>query len=413
MAALTPECAPELSADLLDALQITTTVNARKTVRARDHIFDHWTRFCASLNVARDLSDVLDPEGEPDKDAKLAYLLVYGVRLRRTGRAGKPIRADTIQDILLAVGKGITDLGEPDPRREIPGSPRYHPLLADFLEAMRKEDDPSTRAYPANITILRNLLNVLDVDHPTEGLANRHTIELIIVGFYWLLRPAEYLDAEADRSQAFKLQDLQFTIDGQPHLATVAPLNDVTIGRITHATLTFTDQKNAVRGEQITHQATNDPILCPCKALARLARHLRRFNAPGTAPLYQFYDRGTVRHVPPAWVTTALRYAAADLFPLTGIDPQLISARSLRPGGATAMLCAGIDADHIKLVGRWRSDAMLRYLRASAATNTKNFSQRMLDAGSYTFAPGVYAQPDALPNETPTAVTNLIDVHLE
>jgi hypothetical protein len=43
---------------------------------------------------------------------------------------------------------------------------------------------------------------------------------------------------------------------------------------------------------------------------------------------------------------------------------ELISARSMRPGGATALLCASVDADSIKLVGRWKSDSMLSHLLA-------------------------------------------------
>jgi hypothetical protein len=50
--------------------------------------------------------------------------------------------------------------------------------------------------------------------------------------------------------------------------ATDTSLNDFdTESRITWATLMFNNQKNAVRGKQIGHAATNDPQLCPCKAL--------------------------------------------------------------------------------------------------------------------------------------------------
>ena len=52
--------------------------------------------------------------------------------------------------------------------------------------------------------------------------------------------------------------------------------------------------------------------------------------------------------------------------PSRGIPAASISCRSLRPGGATALLCAGVDDETIKLIGRWQSDAMLRYLRVDA-----------------------------------------------
>ena len=48
-----------------------------------------------------------------------------------------------------------------------------------------------------------------------------------------------------------------------------------------------------------------------------------------------------------------------------------------------ALLCARVDADLIQLVGRWRSDAMFRYLHVQAAPLTSNFAPRMLQFGDF------------------------------
>ena len=75
------------------------------------------------------------------------------------------------------------------------------------------------------------------------------------------------------------------------------------------------------------------------------------------------------------YVTNALQHAASLHETRTGILSSKITARSLRPGGATALLCANVGTEAIMLLGRWKSDAMFRYLRVQAATTT--FSQRM------------------------------------
>ena len=107
-----------------------------------------------------------------------------------------------------------------------------------------------------------------------------------------------------------------------------------------------------VRGEQISHAATADPLLCPCKALARLCQHLRNHNAPPSTPLCTYYDStGQPRQATPTLITNALHHATIDVQHLTGIDTFLLSARSLRPGGATTLLCASIDPDVIQLLG--------------------------------------------------------------
>ena len=52
-----------------------------------------------------------------------------------------------------------------------------------------------------------------------------------------------------------------------------------------------------------------------------------------------------------------------------------------------ALLCAAVDTDIIRLIGRWRSDEMFRYLHTQAAPLTKNVSRRMVDSGDYVLVP--------------------------
>ena len=87
----------------------------------------------------------------------------------------------------LAVGKGFTDLGFHDPRKQVLGSTANHPVLTAFLKRLSDEDDPASRAHPANILVIQALCDILDVDDPKHGTLNRHIIDLIIVAFYWLL----------------------------------------------------------------------------------------------------------------------------------------------------------------------------------------------------------------------------------
>ena len=132
-------------------------------------------------------------------------------------------------------------------------------------------------------------------------------------------------------------------------------------------------------------------------------------------PLCAYYDsHGRLSYITSTHITNGLRHAMIALQEYTGIEPSLLSVRSLHPGGATALLCAGIHSDVIMLLGRWKSDAMFRYLRIQAHTLTTNLSQQMLDHGSYTFAPGAYtAHNQPLPREAPrafAAVLNHFDI---
>ena len=175
----------------MSALSIADRSTVQKTSNARDNHFQAWTDFCAEHGKEPHLSSV------PDQETKICYLMVYGLRYRTVGRTGEPVKAGSVEDALLAVGTGITHMGFPDPRNLRHGGDKNHPLLSAFYKTMRDEDDPATRAYPVNVTIIRALYDVLDTEHPVHGQANRHAIDLIIIGFFWLLRPCEYLKPRA------------------------------------------------------------------------------------------------------------------------------------------------------------------------------------------------------------------------
>ena len=149
-------------------------------------------------------------------------------------------------------------------------------------------------------------------------------------------------------------------------------------------------------------------MFCPGKALLRIAlRHVRHSpTAYGDRekPICQHFNPAPPwRHwhgIKPSHATTVLRAAASLVEHVTNVPAKLFTVRSLRPGGATALLCAGVDSDTIKLLGRWKSDAMFHYLRVQADAQDKHYPQLMLDNGSFTFSPGACAAA-ALPREAP------------
>jgi hypothetical protein len=147
----------------------------------------------------------------------------------------------------------------------------------------------------------------------------------------------------------------------------------------------------------VGHGRSQHPVACPVLTLIRRVRHLRAHQAPPETPLHTFFQFGRTHHVLAADLTAALRLAAAELFPVLGIPPAEISARSLRAGGAMAMLCARVDTDTIRLIGRWRSDEMLRYLHLQALPHTRSIAASMVSHGAFTFRAGQDIPDAALP----------------
>ena len=138
MAAASPPNAHRFETDLRAALKLASASTTAKHQRAQHTFFEQWEAFCWRHNVSASLRDV------PDAKTKLSYLLVFGYRYRQTGQRNQRVRADQVEAALLAVGQGITHLGQPDPRKEVPGSNQNHPLLTSFYRAMQDEDDPAS-----------------------------------------------------------------------------------------------------------------------------------------------------------------------------------------------------------------------------------------------------------------------------
>ena len=332
---------------------------------------------------------------------RLGYILVFGLRYRRTGQTGHPVRAGSVDKALLASGTGHhpTWVSLTPGKKLLMAPEHYHPVLrvlTSRVSETRKTQHPAVPTH-VNTTIIQHLdCRPRHGPTPVHGQSSTpHVIDLIIVAFFWLLRPAEYVDTDTPeaRTQAFRYCDVTFHFDDRIVAAPDCSLNDLRdVHAITAATLTFNDQKNAVRGKKIGHAATSDPFYCPCKSLARICLRLHLADAPALAPIHRHFNPHPTKrcwyHVKAQHVTNALRHAANHVQQLTGISSDWISARSLRPGGATALLCTRVDSDAIRLLGRWKSDAMLRYLRIQAATITHRYAQNMWDHGAYRFAPG-------------------------
>ena len=56
-------------------------------------------------------------------------------------------------------------------------------------------------------------------------------------------------------------------------------------------------------------------------------------------------------------------------------------------GGGVALLMARVDPYTIHLVGRWRSDTILRYLHTRAKSFNEGLSAKMFEHSAYTLIP--------------------------
>ena len=332
-------------------------------------MWSRWKAFVATLGIDPYLNSV-----PPHQHAYFLQVFAHKVRQRPSPTGRHPIRAQRVQDYPRTVSQEIR-VGS-----RWRSDPRYGDQLTMALEltqlhrAHSKADPPPHKVKPIPIDIVR-----WASQHTPNTPKGRAISNAIIVGYFWLLRPGEYTYCRK-YNHPIRLQDT--TLRTATSFLNGASAPPTVIPTASHVTLNFPDQKNGEKEAPVTHGDTSDSLLSPVQAVLRQVLHLRQHQAPPTTPLYSYYNRGKFHPVTAQDLTTALRSACSAIGAKFGLTPKDISVRALRNGGCVALIRAGVDPLQARLMGRWRSWAMLEYLQQSSIDTTP-FAQQMLDSGSY------------------------------
>ena len=201
-------------------------------------------------------------------------------------------------------------------------------------------------------------------------------MDCIWMAFYFLLRPGEYASASGDALHLFRLADVECKIGGV-RLFDLQHATSTQLHSATMISLTFTTQKNGNKGEKLAHVSNSQPTACHVRAVLRPIAHINAHNAPKNTPLHIYFDaHNRQKAVSSSMITRLLRAATLSIPGHAGVAPSNIAARSL--------LLGGVDPDHIRILGRWRSDAMFRYLHSHALPLIQDNSRIMFHGGHYT-----------------------------
>ena len=339
--------------------------------------WDKWIEFTSDLG--------LDPflQAWPDK---IPFLQVFAQRVH-TGElsaSGNPLRARSVEDYVRMVGQTFLHLGTNNPCLNSAHVIDFR--LQRTIAAWKQSQPAPLRVKPIPLQVIRR---IVQTSHSTSASTSKSSLckaiaDMIILAFFFLLRPGEYTDNDGNTDKhPFLLQDVQLFI-GDTRLDTLAD-TDSRLRQARFVSLTFTHQKNGVQGEVIGLACSGDPVLCPVQAVIRRVLYLRHNGALPTTPLAHVYNSTCL--VIADTITICIRNAVTELGPTLGFLPHEVSARCLRAADTTALLLAQVDTDIIRLIGRWRSDEMLRYLHVQAYPLMRNYSQQMLSAGTYTLIP--------------------------
>ncbi len=144
-------------------------------------------------------------------------------------------------------------------------------------------------------------------------------------------------------------------------------------------------QKNEEKHERVIDGRTDDPVLCPVKSWARLTNQIWKY--PGTmedTSVCTVWNHARREQIKLRQVIMSLRSVCATIGSAhLGFDPSKIGTHSLRLGIAMEMYLAGVKVYTIMLIGRWSSDAFLRYIRKQVQQLLQDVAKKMLTHRSF------------------------------
>jgi hypothetical protein len=355
---------------------------------ADDTAWEKWQLFCASLGIDEFLEGVTDT---------VPYCQVFLRRVRdgrlAANKQGAKVRARTAEAYLRAVAQTFTSLGKPDPRLNTHGTIDFR--IQRQQRGYKKVDPPPRRLKPLPIDLF-----ILAADAaravPTpkcQALAN-----MIYIAFFFLMRPGEHCDSGPE-SHPFRWEDVGLSSGGR-NLDVMAD-SSASLRSADFCTLTFTTQKSGVAGEVVGHGKSGSLLTCPVRALTDQILLLRAAGGHPTMPLASYRPTPTAPFVMlrAADFTSILKQQARLHGYRFGITEADVSVGCFRTSGAMSLFCANVDSSRIRLLGRWNSWAMLRYLHLQARPTMSGFARRMLIGGRFDLLPPAAAPPDIDPED--------------
>jgi hypothetical protein len=174
----------------------------------------------------------------------------------------------------------------------------------------------------------------------------------------------------------------------------LVPHHDPAICDAHSVTLTFEFQKNDLRGRDITLWWTDDPLMCPIKAAAKIVFRLEQLRLRGLAdensPIYLYpHPSGGTGNVGTKfalkWLRTFVQFKAD--WQNLGFHYEEIGLHSIRSTAAMCMYMNGVPVCTLMLIGRWSSDAFLRYIRPQVEEFGSDVARRMIETARWHHVP--------------------------
>ena len=145
-----------------------------------------WEKFCLELALDLLLQTIQN---------KVPILQVFGQRLWTGVLApkGSPLCARLVEDYLQHVGQTFLGVGTKDPR--LNSSKKIDFCIVRMINSWKKKDPPPNRVMLIPVQVIRTIQFVAG---NSTNLAFKCTTDMIVLAFFFFLRPGKYTASPSD-----------------------------------------------------------------------------------------------------------------------------------------------------------------------------------------------------------------------
>ena len=228
------------------------------------------------------------------------------------------------------------------------------------------------------------------IQRPTTSPLQIAFHQLALIAYFFAMRSCEYLKTSGDdrKTKPLRLRNLVF----RDRRNRIIPHDSPNLHLAKTITIAFEFQKKDLRDDSVTQSWSGHPLCCPVLAAAAIVRRLRSFSSDPDTFLYSYLDsQGITGSITSTTALKLLRGFIDTIEPEFGIASADVGLHSIRASAAMGMYLNQVPVYAIMLLGRWSSDAFLRYIRKQVTEFSNNVSRQMIRNATY------YQVPDHQP----------------
>ena len=201
------------------------------------------------------------------------------------------------------------------------------------------------------------------------------------------MRSCEYSkvpSGDKRKTKVLRIRDIRFFDKN-----TLIPHDSPNLSSADKVSITFRFQKNDSINETVTLPASGDIEMCPVKMWAKSIKRILAYEGTDeNSTINTFFEKGKLTQITNKQIEKELKKAADKIGHLKlGFKSSEIGTHSIRSGAAMAMYLDDISPLTIKMIGRWKSDSFLNYIRKQVEQFSLNVTSRMLKNENFTHIP--------------------------